>query len=103
MTLEVIGGHALFVPLTRYKGREVRLRNPNHPPDPVCNKEPVVNPAPYRAGRDVQTICNVADGEKARRGWHGHSTPKNRSSDGTLINLRAPIFVHSISSLFILL
>jgi hypothetical protein len=33
----------------------------------------------------------------------GHATPKNRSSDGTLINLRAPIFVHSISPLFILL
>ena len=33
----------------------------------------------------------------------GHTTPKSRSSDGTLINLRAPIFVHSISPLFILL
>jgi hypothetical protein len=33
----------------------------------------------------------------------GHATPKSRSSDGTLINRRAPIFVHSISPLFILL
>ena len=33
----------------------------------------------------------------------GHATPRRRSSDGTLINLRAPIFVHSISPLFILL
>ena len=34
---------------------------------------------------------------------HGHPTPKSRSNDDTLINLRAPIFVHSISPLFILL
>ena len=33
----------------------------------------------------------------------GHPTPRRRSSDGTLISLRAPTFVHSISPLFILL
>ena len=81
MTLEVIGGHALFVPLTRYKGREVRLRNPNHPPDPVCNKEPVVNPAPYRAEETSRRFAMSLMVKK--RGEAGMVTPPPKTGAAT--------------------
>src|SRR5437016_3438265 len=109
MTFQDRGGQGrtrLILPSRGQKRREVCRRDPNNPVNPVDGKSTRLDPAPDSPSGNAERIGNLRDREKAWRSnagaflvGIGHANPKSRSRDGTLINLRAPIFVHSISPL----
>jgi hypothetical protein len=54
------------IPVSRQKGLEISLGNPQQPIEPVRDQKALIDPAPNRAGADAEALGDLFDREELR-------------------------------------